>query len=83
MIQFEINPQTFNCIWNEKELPEQRKEFIVVRNHKKGHATTRYEMLPNILLSSLNPYAVTDHVFCIRENLEKSGSTMGQYIGYL
>jgi hypothetical protein len=55
---------------------------------------TMYKMLPNILLSRLTPYAekiigdhqlgfrrnrsTTDHIFCIRQILEKNGNTIKQ-----
>jgi hypothetical protein len=60
--------------------------------------STSYKILPNILLSRLGPYtdeiigdhqcgfrlnrSTTDQIFCIRQTLEKNGSTMGQYISY-
>jgi hypothetical protein len=57
------------AICNKKELPEEWKESIIVPIHKKGDKTdcnnyrgisllpTTYKFLPNILLSSLIPYA--------------------------
>jgi hypothetical protein len=59
-------------IWNKEELPQQWKESIVVRIHKKGDKTdcsdyrgilllsTSYKILSNILLSRLIPY--TDEI---------------------
>jgi hypothetical protein len=86
-------------IWNKEELPDQRKESIVVPVYKKGDKTdcsnyrgisllsTAYEVLSNIFLSRLTPYteeiigdhqcgfrrnrSTTDHIFCIRQMLEK------------
>ena len=63
-------------IWNKEELPEEWKKSIIVPMYKKGHNTdcsnyrgisllpTTYKILPNILLSRLNPYAeeiIGDH----------------------
>jgi hypothetical protein len=57
-----------NFIWNEKELPDQWKESIIVPVHKKGDETdcsnyrgislllTSYTILSNIFLSMLSPY---------------------------
>jgi hypothetical protein len=86
-------------IWNTEELRHQCKESTVVRIHKKGDKTdcgnyrgtsllsTSYNILSNILLSRLIPYAdeiigdhqcgfqrnrlTTDHIFYIRHILEK------------
>ena len=56
-------------IWNKEELPEERKESIIVPIYKKVDKTycinyrgisllpTTYKMLSNILLSRLTPYA--------------------------
>jgi hypothetical protein len=60
--------------------------------------STSYTILLNILLSLLSPYldeiiedhycgfrrnrSTTDQIFCIHQILEKSGSTMRQYIRY-
>jgi hypothetical protein len=56
--------------------------------------STSYKILSNILLSILIPYideiiwdhqcnrSTTDQIFCIRQILEKSGSTVRQYISY-
>jgi hypothetical protein len=56
-------------IWNKGELPEERKESIIVPIHKKGDKTdcnnyrgitllpTTYKIFSNILLSRLTPYA--------------------------
>ena len=60
---------------------------------------TTYKILSNILLSRLTPYAeeitgdhqcgfrcnrsTTDHIFCIRQMLEKTGNTMKQCISSL
>jgi hypothetical protein len=61
--------------------------------------STSYKILSSILLSRLTPYvdeiigdhqcgfrrnrSTTDQIFCIRQILEKNGSTMGLYITYL
>jgi hypothetical protein len=57
-----------HSVWNEVELPDQWKEFIIVPVHKNGDKTdcnnyqgisllsTAYKLLSNILLSRLNPY---------------------------
>jgi len=85
-------------IWKEK-LPEEWKESIIIPIHKKEDKTdcnnyrgisllpTTYNILSNILLSRLIPYAkeiigdhqcgvrrnrsIIDHIFCIRQILEK------------
>jgi hypothetical protein len=60
--------------------------------------STSYNILSNILLSRLSPYvdeiignhqcgfrrnrSTTDQIFCIRQILGKSGSTVRQYISY-
>jgi sorting nexin-29 len=60
--------------------------------------STSYKILSNMLLSRLIPHmdeivgehqcgfrrnrSTTDQIFCIRQILEKSGSTMRQYISY-
>jgi Mg2+/citrate symporter len=60
---------------------------------------TTYKVLLNILPSELTPYvkkitgvyhcefrrnvSTTDHIYCIRQILEKNGTIMGQYISYL
>jgi hypothetical protein len=87
------------AIWNKEELPEDWKESITVPIHKKGDKTdcnnyrgisllpTTYNILSNILLVRLNPYAeeimgdhqcgfrrsrsTTDHILCIRQIPEK------------
>jgi hypothetical protein len=97
-IRCEIHKRIIS-IWNNEELPEKRKESIIVPNYKKGDKTdcsnyrrisllpTTYKILSNILLSRLTPYAeeitgyhqrgfrrsrsATDHIFCIRQILEK------------
>jgi hypothetical protein len=55
-------------IWNKEELPQQRKESIIVPIHKKGDKSdcnnyqgisllsTVYKILSNILLARLTPY---------------------------
>jgi hypothetical protein len=55
-------------IWNKEELPDQRKESIIVPIHKKGNKTdcnnycgisllsTSCKIVSNILLSRLSPY---------------------------
>jgi hypothetical protein len=62
-----------NSIWNMEELPNQRKESIIVPIYKKGYKTecsdycgisllsTSYKIVSNILLSRLSPY--TDEIF--------------------
>jgi hypothetical protein len=84
---------------------------FIVPIYKKGDKTdcnnykgisllpTTYQMLSNIMLSKLIPYAEeimedhqcgfrsnranTDHIFCIRQILEKNGNTMRQCISSL
>jgi hypothetical protein len=58
-----------NSIWNKEELPEEWKEPIIVPIYKKGDKTncnnyrgisllsSTYNILSNILLSRLTPYA--------------------------
>ena len=86
-------------IRNKDELPEEWKESIIIPIYKKGDKTdcinyrgisllpTTYNILSNILLSRLTPYAeevigdrqcgfrrnrsTTDHISCIRQILEK------------
>jgi hypothetical protein len=70
-------------IWNKGELPHQWKESIVVPNHKKGDKTdcsnylgillllASYNVLSNILLARLTPYAdeiIVDHQCGFRSN---------------
>jgi hypothetical protein len=55
-----------NSVWNKEELPDQWKESIIVRVHKKGDKTdcnnyrgisllsTSYKILLNILISKLD-----------------------------
>jgi len=66
---------------------------------RKSHLPTTYKILSNILLSRLIPYAeeimgdhqcgfrrntsATDHIFCIRQMLEKNGNTVRQCISSL
>jgi hypothetical protein len=57
-----------NFIWNKEELPEQRKESIILPIYKKGDRTdfsnyrgislfsTSYKILSNILLPRFTPY---------------------------
>jgi len=86
-------------MWNKEELPEEWKESITVPIYKKGdktdcnnhndisHLPTTYQILCNILLSRLSPYAeeifgdhlcgfrrkrsTIDHIYCIRQIIEK------------
>jgi len=86
-------------IWKKDKLPEEWKESIIVPIHKKGDKTdcnnyrgisllpTTYNILSNILLLRLIPYAkeiigdhqcgfrrnrsTIDHIFCISQILEK------------
>jgi hypothetical protein len=86
-------------IWNKEELPHKWKESIVIPIHKNGNKTecsnywgisllpTSYNILSNILLSRLIPYAdeiigdhqcgfqhnrsTIDQIFYIRQILEK------------
>jgi hypothetical protein len=86
-------------VWNKEELSDEWQESIVVHIYKKGDKTdfsnyrglsllsTTYEILSNILLSRLTPYAgkiigdhqcgfrrnrpTTDHIFSIRQILKK------------
>jgi hypothetical protein len=58
-----------NCIWNNEELPEERKDSTIVPIYKKGDKadcrncrgisllSTAFKILSTILLSSLTPYA--------------------------
>jgi len=58
-----------NCIWNNEELPEERKDSIIVPIYKKGDKadcrncrgisllSTAFKILSTILLSNLIPYA--------------------------
>ena len=85
-------------IWNKEELPEEWKESVIVPIYKWGDKTdcanyravslspTTHNILSNILLSRLTPYAeeiigdhqvgfrrnrsTTDHIFCICQILE-------------
>jgi hypothetical protein len=87
-LYFEIH-RLICSIWNKEELPQQRKESIIVRIYKKGDKTdctnyrgisllsTAYEILSNILLSRLTPYVneiIGDHQCGFRRNR----STMDQ-----
>jgi hypothetical protein len=77
------------CIWNKEELPQQWKESIIVKFHKKDDKTdcnnyrgisllsTTYKILSNIILARLTPYAnevIGDHQCGFRRNR----STMDQ-----
>jgi hypothetical protein len=92
-------------IWNKEKLPHQWNESIVVSIHKKGDKTDRsnyrgitllltsYNILSNILLARLNPYAdeitgdhhcgfwhnrsTTDQIFYIWQALEKKWEYSG------
>jgi hypothetical protein len=58
-----------NSVWNKEELTEQWKELVIVPIYKKGDKmdcsnyrdislfSTTYNILSNILLSGLTPYA--------------------------
>ena len=74
-IHYQVHKLTVS-IWNEEELPEEWKESIIVPIHKKEDKTdcnnyrgisrlpTTYNILSNILLSRLTPYAeeiIGDH----------------------
>jgi hypothetical protein len=74
---------TFIFIWNNEELPEERKESIIVPIYNKGEKTdcsnyrgisllpATYKNLSNILLSRLIPYAgeiIEDHQCGLRRN---------------
>jgi hypothetical protein len=67
-----------NFIWNDKELPNQRKESIILPVHKKDDKayctnyrgisllSTSHKFLSNILLSRLSPYIdeiIGDHQY--------------------
>jgi hypothetical protein len=95
-------------MWKKEELPHQWKESIVVPIHKKADKasftnyqgisllSTSYNILSNILLSRLIPYAdeifaehqcgfgynrsTTDQMFCTGD---KVGGIVVQYISYL
>jgi hypothetical protein len=92
-----------NSVSNNTELPKQWKESNIVHIYK-GDKTdcsnyrgislmsTTYEVLSNILLSRLTPYAeeiiwdyqcgfrrnrsTTDHIFCIRQILDKKNGNI-------
>jgi hypothetical protein len=78
------------CIWIKEELPQQRKESIIVPIYKKGDKTgcnypgisllsTAYKILSNILLAILTPYVneiIWDHQCGFRRNR----STMDQIL---
>jgi hypothetical protein len=53
-----VNHKLITSIWNKEELPDQRKESIIVPIHKNGISllSTSYKILSNILLSQLSPY---------------------------
>ena len=98
-------------IWNKKELPEEWKESIIVPIYKKGDKTdcsnyrgmsllpTTYNILSNIMLSCLTPYAeeiigiinldfdATCQLLIIYsafvKYLRKSGNTVKQCISFL
>jgi hypothetical protein len=72
-----------NSNWNTEELPDQRKESIIVPVHKKGDKTatnnylrisllsTSYKIVSNIILSRLSPYIdviIGDHQCGFRRN---------------
>jgi hypothetical protein len=70
----EIN-KLISFVWNKEELPQQWKESIIVPIHKKGDKTdllsTAYDILCNILLSSLTPHVsevIEDHQWGFRLN---------------
>jgi len=96
-IPLEIH-KLITSIWKKEKLPKEWKESIIVHIPKKGdktdcnnyrgisHLPTTYNILSNILLSRLIPYAkeiignhqcgfrcnrsTIDHIFCIRQILE-------------
>jgi hypothetical protein len=72
-----------NSVWNKEELPDQRKDSIIVPVHKKGDKTdcNNYseisllsissKTLSNILLSRLGPYIdeiIGDHQYAVQRN---------------
>jgi hypothetical protein len=78
-------------IWNKEELPHQWKESVVVPIHKKGDKTdcsnyrgmsllsTSYNILSNILLARLTPYAdeiIGDHQCGFRPNRSTTGQIL-------
>jgi hypothetical protein len=95
-------------IWNKEELPHQWKESIVIPIHKKVNKTgcsnyrgisllsTSYQILSNILLSRLMPYAdetvgdhhcgfrrnrsTTDQIFYIRQKKWEYNGTVHQLL---
>jgi hypothetical protein len=97
-----------NFVWNKEQLPDQWKESIIVPvqgdktdcNNYCGMSLplTSYNILSNVLLSSLSPYvddiigdhqcgfphnrSTTDQIFCFRQILDKNGNTTRQYISY-
>jgi hypothetical protein len=83
-------------IWNKDELPEERKESVIVPIYKKGDKTdcsnyrsislllTTYKILSNILLSRLTPYAeeiTGDHQCWFRRN--RSTTIYSAFVKYL
>jgi hypothetical protein len=87
-LRSEIN-KIIPSIWNKGELPQEWKESISIRIHKKGnktdcnnyreisHLSTAYKILSNILLATLTPYVneiIRDHQCGFRRNR----STMDQ-----
>jgi hypothetical protein len=86
-----------NSIWNREELPQQWKEFIIVRIYKKSDKTdcsncrgislllTTYvdEIIGDNQCGFQRNRSTTDHIFCIHQILEKSGSIIGQYTSCL
>jgi hypothetical protein len=85
---FEIH-KLICSLWNKEELPQQRKESIIVPIYKNGdktdcniyrgisHSSTAYKILSNIILARLTPYVnkiIGDHLGGFRRNR----STMDQ-----
>ena len=76
-IHFEIR-KLINSIWNKDEMREEWKELIILRIYKKDNKTdyinyrgisvlpTTYNILSNLLLSRLTPYAeeIIGHCHC-------------------
>jgi hypothetical protein len=108
-LQSEIH-RLINYVWSKEELPDQWKESNIVPVYKKGDKTdcinyrgisvlsTTYNILSNILLSRLSPYAdeitkdhqcefqhnrpTTDSILHSSDTGEKNGRTMRQCKSY-
>jgi hypothetical protein len=85
-LQSEIH-KLINCIWSKDELPDQRKESIIVLIYTKGDKTdcgnyqgtsllsTTYKIVSNILLSRLSPHVdeiIGDNQCGFRRNISNT-----------